>query len=927
MRKGGRSIFLPVLRVVFAAVALFVFAPGALGESVEADRQTSAGRVPAQPDESALVTTIPSGCLPTAFPTTPRGPSASFIDRTSGTSSFDATVWHEPCAGNPTRSVVMMRITPVGSVGAWVCDISWKASQGGRRFTLPWMWNSRSVRSVCERFTAPVTVAFDFDSPSGFDPDASFTLSHSWLALTPAAIPIPAYVPNLTARTLTVNLTGSGAGQVNSSPSGIVCISGSCSSNFYEGTSVTLTAAAWGTSTFAGWGGACSGSATTARLTMVGNATCTAHFTPPPVMPESGWWWSAAEPGRGYSLELKNGRLFIASYAYRADGSASWYLSQGSWDGYGLTTTLVEYEGGQAIGGTWKKAIERGSVGTVTLSFSTATRGSITWGNGTVTAIERFAFAGDPAGIADRPPDPATIGTDDETVRLQRLRDLATSQGVQRVIVRLHGSSVPAADGQRMQAALGRSGSQVRSTFRSLPLLVADVTPAGLDVLLADPSVAAVHEDARREMFLSTTVPKIRAPEIRSQGYSGKGRTVAVIDTGVARSHAFFGGRVVSEACFSTSMPLAGIVSACPNRADVMIGTDSGAPCSNDAAGCYHGTHVAGIVAGRGSTSTGVAPDAGLMSIQVFRHYPAARCANLRPCIAATDSDLLRALEHVRENASRLNVASINLSLGGGSYSSYCDGEPYKPVIDQLRTMGVATIIATGNDGDGNLVAAPACVSSAIRVGATTNADALASFSNEWRLPMLLAPGNPVVSSVPGGGFRSLSGTSMATPHVAGAWAVLKGSASSAGVEAILAAITTTGTAVVSARSRRSYPRLDMAAAYEALTQIETGWWWSAAEPGSGYFVEAKRGFLFLSVYTYGADGRAAWYIASGTYAGGLFQGTLQEYGGGQAIGDIWRPAEVVGDRGTVTLRWVAPGTALLALPDGRQLTLARFSF
>jgi hypothetical protein len=109
--------------------------------------------------------------------------------------------------------------------------------------------------------------------------------------------------------------------------------------------------------------------------------------------------------------------------------------------------------------------------------------------------------------------------------------------------------------------------------------------------------------------------------------------------------------------------------------------------------------------------------------------------------------------------------------------------------------------------------------------------------------------------------------------------------------------------------------------------QIETGWWWNPSEPGSGYFVEAANGQVFLSLYSYGPDGRATWYVANGAHMPGFFQGPLQEFGGGQAFGSAWHPAQKKADRGTISLRWSGPGAALLVLPSGREIPLTRFAF
>ena len=873
---------------------------------------------------------ISAGCLASPLPSTPTGETRTVSNRNLPSYAFDATLWRQPCANDASRSAVLMRVTPFETAAAWICSSSWYVVQNGVTRTSPKWMTSGEGSPVCTAYTSPLTVALDqWSIYTNFDDQAAFSLRHSWLSLSPSSIEIPASGP-ATYRTLTVAMTGPGAGTVTSSPSGIVCRVESCSSEFVQGTTVTLTATPDGTHGFSRWSGDCSGTSRTTTVVVSTARTCVARLVPPPVHPASGWWWAASEPGRGYSIETANGRLFMASYAYRADGSSAWYLSQGDWDGSTLTASLDEYRGGQTVGGSWRQASPAGSAGTFTIGFSTPTRGTITWSNGQSTTIERFVFAGDPApGAAPGPvparPSPPVAANDDEGERIRALRDRMAKHGEGRIIVTLAASRAAiAADRAIAQGMLAPHGGRIAATFRGLPMFAADVTPAGLDALLADPAVASVHEDEMLTPFLSISTAKIRAPEAWGRGYAGQGQAVAVLDTGVDGTHPFFGGRVIAEACFSSTVASLGIQGICPDGADSMIGPGAGEPCAAD---CRHGTHVAGIVAGNGSGMAGVAPGAGIVAIQVFKRYPASLCSSGTSCIAASSSDVILGLAHVRDNATRYNIAAANLSLGGGTFSAYCDTQPYKPVIDQLRQMGVATVIATGNGGLPGHVSSPGCVSSAVRVGSVTSADEISFFTNEWLLPMLVAPGDGVTSSVPGGGFASLRGTSMATPQVAGAWAVLKSALPGAGVSTILAAITASGTSVRSPWTRRFYPRLDVAAAHDRLTQLETGWWWSAAEPGTGYFVEVQGSSVFVSAYLYDEAGRAIWYIANGTYAGGVFQGTLQEFGGGQPMGGSWSQAGMVADRGQVTLRSTGNGTGVLVLPNGRQVALTRFGF
>jgi len=163
--------------------------------------------------------------------------------------------------------------------------------------------------------------------------------------------------------------------------------------------------------------------------------------------------------------------------------------------------------------------------------------------------------------------------------------------------------------------------------------------------------------------------------------------------------------------------------------------------------------------------------------------------------------------------------AAVNMSLGGGLFSSNCDDEPYKPFIDNLRAVGIATVVASGNDGSTDQLSAPACISTAVSVGATTKDDQVAYFSNVTPFLSLFAPGDEIISSYPGGQFAVASGTSMAAPHVAGAWAILKQAAPAAGVDEILQALANTGLMITDPRAGTgtARPRIQVDLALSAL--------------------------------------------------------------------------------------------------------------
>lgn len=364
-----------------------------------------------------------------------------------------------------------------------------------------------------------------------------------------------------------------------------------------------------------------------------------------------------------------------------------------------------------------------------------------------------------------------------------------------------------------LQKIVQKQGRELKR-FKTLPYVVVEGNENFLQALLdMSGNVASIQEDRLHFPSLAESVPLIGGDKAWSAGATGAGQTVAIIDSGVDSTHPFLNGKVVAEACYSTSSGSTS-TTVCPNGQNEQVGTGAGRECT--IAGCLHGTHVAGIAAGKGNDFSGVAKDANIIAVQVFSTFHSG-CGSTSPCISAYTSDIIKGLEYVYSLRDAYKIAAINMSLGGGSYYSNCDTDAMKKVIDNLRAAGIATVIASGNESKTYSIASPACISSAISVGATTKTDTVASYSNSAKILTMLAPGSAINSSVPDGKFQSLNGTSMATPHVTGAIAVLRSAQPAASVDTLQAALLSAGKPVKDSRNYLTKPRLDIHATLAKL--------------------------------------------------------------------------------------------------------------
>jgi len=250
---------------------------------------------------------------------------------------------------------------------------------------------------------------------------------------------------------------------------------------------------------------------------------------------------------------------------------------------------------------------------------------------------------------------------------------------------------------------------------------------------------------------LVSSVSRINLSHMRSKNAMGAGYSVAVVDTGVDASHPFLGGRVVYEACFTFQR-------SCPNNSNTMTGSGAAKPVH------WHGTHVAGIIAGNSPNVFGVASAANIVAVNIFEKSG-----------ISYEESLIQGLEHVLSLKSTYNIVAVNLSLGTSRvWLNYCDDvvPQLTDIIKRLTAANVAVVAAAGNSFSHGM-SNPACINSVVGVAASysTN-DTITDFSNISRYTAFAAPGYQILSSTnEGSGYKTSSGTSMAAPHVAGAFA------------------------------------------------------------------------------------------------------------------------------------------------------------
>nr|BAU20375.1 protease [Actinomadura sp. RD001933] len=287
----------------------------------------------------------------------------------------------------------------------------------------------------------------------------------------------------------------------------------------------------------------------------------------------------------------------------------------------------------------------------------------------------------------------------------------------------------------------------------------AKLTDAQLAKLRTTPGVASIEQDAVIKADATQTNPpswgidridQTNLPLSNSYTYNstGAGVNAYIIDTGIYTAHPNFGGRAT-------------------NVYDALGG--NGQDCNG------HGTHVAGTV---GSTSYGVAKSVNLRGVRVLN------CSG-----SGTTSGVIAGMNWVAGN--HVKPAVANMSLGGGYSSSI------NTAANNLANAGVFLAAAAGNENTNACNRSPASAANATTVAASTSTDARASYSNYGSCVHLYAPGSSITSTWLNGGTNTISGTSMATPHVAGVAALYKATYGDASFSTIRSWLTSNATSGV----------------------------------------------------------------------------------------------------------------------------------
>lgn len=411
---------------------------------------------------------------------------------------------------------------------------------------------------------------------------------------------------------------------------------------------------------------------------------------------------------------------------------------------------------------------------------------------------------------------PVIVGL--KTGDLSRMSDISATQAIQN------------ASGQLL-SSLQRQGLTVNNVqqYESFSMIALEVDSAALNALAASPLVEYIEQDDLVYPQLVDSAVQVGASTVNGvwdRGFTGKNWVVAVIDSGVQNNHQSLLAKSVAEYCWGVNAPVQSLASLCRDGKTYDFGGNSALDCPTSIAGCGHGSHIAGIIASKHVTNRGIAPDAKILALKAFSMGIGPRCAEIdrpSPCAVARQSSTIAALDKVYQLRNTFKIAAVNMSFGSKPWASQAacnaNNPGYFSAVAKLNQVNIAVVAGAGNDKSANGLSSPACVTGVISVGAVNSSDQVADFSNSASYLSLLAPGVSIesVDSSTSQYFTTKSGTSMAAPHVAAAFAILRQASPNSSVNTLLNTLQQTGYAVTDSKSQITTKRIRIANALDTF--------------------------------------------------------------------------------------------------------------
>ncbi|MFC4821391.1 S8 family peptidase [Dokdonella ginsengisoli] len=362
-------------------------------------------------------------------------------------------------------------------------------------------------------------------------------------------------------------------------------------------------------------------------------------------------------------------------------------------------------------------------------------------------------------------------------------------------------------------AALPAGSYALRRRFDHVAAVSLDVSAKAVDALRAQADVVRVDLDVGGGAQMPQAAPLARVSEVRARGLVGQGVKTVVVDSGARLDHPDLAGSIVGQQCFCSSATPG--VGCCPNGSD----TQSGAGSAADGNG--HGTNVTGIVTGDGTQSPqGGAPAAATVVVRMLDDQGRFN----------TSADIVAALDWIASQHPDAKV--VNLSLGTDQlFDTACDDSTaWTMALAQaaaaVAANGTLMTVSSGNQASPTSLAAPACLSHVLAIGAVWDsampdqtflgctdtgivADKPTCFTNSNAGIALYAPGAYTTSTGLGAATSTYGGTSQAAPLVAACIADLFQFKPNLTRDRVTAALRASPTHVTDPKNGLSFPRLD----------------------------------------------------------------------------------------------------------------------